>query len=83
MRVTLGWRMTRASLPPSCGRASALLADLPTEGDETDWPTWWGMDQTERRRLTPSSRSRASLPPKPGTFPAGIGCQFAGRSQHV
>ena len=32
-------------------RASALLADLPTEGDETDWPTWGGLDQTERREI--------------------------------
>ncbi len=32
-------------------RAGTLLADLPAEGDETDWPTWWGMDHAERRSV--------------------------------
>ena len=32
-------------------RASALLADMPAEGDDTDWPTWWGMDHAERRDI--------------------------------
>ena len=32
-------------------RASTLLTDLPAEGDETDWPTWWGMDHAERRAV--------------------------------
>ena len=32
-------------------RASALLADLPAEDEDTDWPTWWGMDHAERRAI--------------------------------
>ena len=31
-------------------RASVLVKDLPEENDETDWVTWWGLDQAARQK---------------------------------